>query len=75
MFEQKSHKNNKLWIALLVIIVLAAVMIVLEAQILVMLKDLQTSLFGSSVMDMNPLPPMRGDMIKDINPLPPMLFK
>jgi hypothetical protein len=79
MFDEKSHKNNKkLWITLIVILVLVAVMIVLEAQILVMLKDLQASVFGGAgdvIKDINPLPPAKGNWIMDINPLPPIIAK
>jgi len=68
MFEKKSHKNNKLWIAVLVLVVLAAVIIVLEAQILVTLKDLQTSVLRNPIMDSNPMPPIKA-WYKDLNPL------
>jgi flagellar basal body-associated protein FliL len=73
----KSKENKKMWIVLILIVVLVAIIIVLQTQMLAMLQDLQTNIFGSFyetskdwVMDANPLPPAK-DWVMDANPLPP----
>jgi len=79
MFQQKHSK--KFWTLAIILIALVTVTVVLQAQILMMLQDMQTSLFRSfftptkieTVMDSNPLPIMPVDTISDSNPHPPML--
>lgn len=67
MFQNKS---KKLWIMIIILTALVAVTLLLQAQILVMLQDLQTYFFQSYewLMDSNPMPPMQPVM--DSNPLP-----
>ncbi len=69
MFNDKA-KNQKLWIMIIILVALVAITLLLQAQILVMLQDLQTYFFQSYewVMDSNPMPPMKPVM--DSNPLP-----
>lgn len=75
----KTKENKKLWIVLILLVVLVAIIIVLQTQMLAMLQDLQTNIFGSFfnyqqttdlVQDANPLPPAR-EWVMDSNPLPP----
>lgn len=76
MFEKKHA--NKFWIIAIILIALVTVTVVLQAQILMMLQDLQTSLFRSfvpttsieKVLDSNPLPIKPVDTVSDSNPLP-----
>lgn len=78
MFEQKHSK--KFWTLAIILIALVTVTVVLQAQILMMLQDLQTSIFRSfyvpttieQVMDSNPLPIMPVETVSDSNPLPIM---
>jgi archaellum biogenesis protein FlaJ (TadC family) len=79
MFEKK-HFDNKFWVIAIILIALVTITVVLQAQILMMLQDLQTSLFRSfvpttsieQVMDSNPLPIKPVDIVSDSNPNPPM---
>ncbi len=76
MFEKKHA--NKFWAIAIILIALVTVTVVLQAQILMMLRDLQTSLFRTlipttsieQVMDSNPLPIKPVNTVSDSNPLP-----
>jgi len=68
MFEKK--KNTNMWIILGTLLILVLISIILQAQILVMVSNLQASVF-SDFFSSNPLPPMK-EAIMDSNPLPPM---
>ncbi len=55
----------------MIVLVLIAVSIIMQAQILNRLQDLQTFIFRSSfVMDTNPLPALDPNVVTDTNPLP-----
>jgi len=80
MFANKRH-SKKFWAIAVVLIALVTVTLVLQAQIIMMLKDLQTSIFRNFVptskieyvMDSNPQPVMRNvDYVMDSNPQPVM---
>lgn len=67
MFKDKN--NKKLWTLVLVVLVLVAVSLVMQAKVLSQLADLQTFILRSTyVMDTNPLPAI--NPIMDTNPLP-----
>lgn len=82
MFKHKGH-SKKFWIVGVVIVALVTITLILQAQILFMLQDMQTYVLRTIapitkdyVMDSNPLPPVKpvdkGDYVSDSNPLPPV---
>ncbi|MFC1599735.1 hypothetical protein ACFL3T_01775 [Patescibacteria group bacterium] len=71
----KQTKNKNLWIALIVVTVLVAISMLLQAQILAVLSDMQAFIFKFNyVMDANPLPARPVDLVMDANPLPARTF-
>lgn len=67
---------------MIVLIALVAIILVMQTQMLMMLQDLQASLFGNYdwYSSSNPLPPARETLIdpgliETSNPLPPALVK
>jgi flagellar basal body-associated protein FliL len=74
MFHNNT-KNKKMWIALIVVAVLVVITMLLQAQILAILSDMQAFILRSSyVMDANPLPAMPVNYVMDSNPLPIRTF-
>ena len=64
-----------MWIALIVVAVLVVITMLLQAQILAILSDMQAFILRSSyVMDANPLPAMPVNYVMDSNPLPIRTF-
>lgn len=82
MFKKNT---KKLWAVMIVLIALVAIMLVMQTQVLMILQDLKTSIFGSWdwYFSSNPLPPaLTAPTISDpvsavgsSNPLPPALVK
>ena len=74
MFD-KNKKVTKIWIALIVVAVLVVITLLLQAQILSILSEMQAFIFKTSyVMDANPLPAMPSNYVMDANPLPARTF-
>lgn len=70
MFD-KNRKGTKIWVALIVVAVLVAITLLLQAQILSILSDMQAFILRPSyIMDTNPLPAMPTTYVMDSNPFP-----
>lgn len=72
MFKSKNG-DKKLWITLVLLFVLVAIMILLQTQVIAMLRDLQTNVFGDYIRLSNYLT-QPGEWVMDSNPLPPARF-
>ncbi len=69
-------KNTKsLWVVMIVLIALVAIMLVMQTQVLMILRDLQASLFSSWdwYFSGNPLPAHPIDTVGSGNPLPALV--
>ena len=70
MFQNKT-KNKNMWIALIIVAILVAITMLLQAQILAVLSDMQAFILKFNyIMDANPLPARPATFVMDSNPLP-----
>lgn len=70
MFD-KNKKGTKIWVALVVVAILVVITLLLQAQILSILSEMQAFILKTNyVMDANPLPALPTNYVMDSNPFP-----